>query len=42
MSSGSITAVAEGAVYPLLFNFAEPPTPLVVEGLAVLSAQIAE
>jgi len=40
--ASSITAVAEGAVYPLLFNFAEPPTPLVVEGLAVLSAQIAE
>ncbi len=40
--AGSITAVAEGAVYPLLFNYAEPPTPLVVEGLAVLGAQIAE
>ncbi|MDE0654163.1 MAG: ABC transporter substrate-binding protein [bacterium] len=39
--AGSITAVAEGAVYPLLFNYAEPPTPLVVEGLSVLSTQIA-
>ncbi|MCY4164099.1 MAG: ABC transporter substrate-binding protein [bacterium] len=40
--ASSITAVAEGAVYPLLFNYAEPPTPLVVEGLSVLSAQIAK
>ncbi|MDE0579364.1 MAG: ABC transporter substrate-binding protein [bacterium] len=39
--ASSITAVAEGAVYPLLFNFAEPPTPLVVMGLSVLSAEIA-
>lgn len=38
----SITAVADGAVYPLLFNWAEPPTPLVVEGLSVLSDQITE
>lgn len=38
--AGSITAVAEGAVYPMLFNYAEPPTPLVVKGLAVLSQQI--
>jgi iron complex transport system substrate-binding protein len=36
----SITAVSEGAVYPLLFNFAEPPTPLVVDGLAELGDQI--
>ncbi len=36
----SITAVTDGAVYPLLFNFAEPPTPLVVDGLAELSDQI--
>ncbi|MCY4631587.1 MAG: ABC transporter substrate-binding protein [bacterium] len=40
--AGSITAVAEGAVYPLLFNFAEPPSPIVVKGLSVLSDQIAE
>lgn len=38
--AGSITAVAEGAVYPMLFNYAEPPTPLVVKGLSVLSEQI--
>ena len=38
--AGSITAVVDGAVYPLLFNFAEPPTPLVVKGLAMLSDQI--
>ena len=36
----SITAVEQGAVYPLLFNWAEPPTPLVVKGLSGLSAQI--
>ena len=40
--ASSITAVADGAVYPLLFNWAEPPTPLVVEGLSVLSDQITE
>jgi iron complex transport system substrate-binding protein len=39
--AGSITAIAEGAVYPLLFNYAEPPTPLVVKGLSALSEQIA-
>jgi iron complex transport system substrate-binding protein len=38
--AGSITAVTEGAVYPMLFNYAEPPTPLVVKGLSVLSEQI--
>ncbi len=38
----SITAVSDGAVYPLLFNFAEPPTPLVVDGLSELGDQIAE
>jgi iron complex transport system substrate-binding protein len=38
--ASSITAVAEGAVYPLLFNFAEPPSPLVVDGLSVLSELI--
>lgn len=36
----SITAVADGAVYPLLFNFSEPPTPLVVEGLTILRDRI--
>lgn len=40
--ANSITAVEQGAVYPLLFNFAEPPTPLVVKGLSELSAQITE
>ncbi|WP_141014106.1 ABC transporter substrate-binding protein [Nocardioides sambongensis] len=29
-----ITAVAEGDVMPLLFNYVEPPTPLAVDGLA--------
>ena len=38
----SITAVEQGDVYPLLFNFAEPPTPLVVQGLSELSSQITE
>ena len=40
--AGSITAVEQGALYPLLFNYAEPPTPLVVKGLSKLSAQITE
>ncbi len=40
--AGSITAVAEGEVYPLLFNFAEPPSPIVVRGLSVLGDQISE
>jgi len=39
--ASSITAVADGAVYPLLFNYAEPPTPLVVQGLSVLADRIA-
>lgn len=38
--ASGITAVANGAVYPMLFNYAEPPTPLVVKGLSVLSEQI--
>jgi iron complex transport system substrate-binding protein len=38
--ASGITAVADGAVYPMLFNYAEPPTPLVVKGLSVLSDQI--
>ncbi|MEM8925892.1 MAG: ABC transporter substrate-binding protein [Actinomycetota bacterium] len=38
----SIAAVDDGAVYPLLFNFAEPPTPLVVDGLSELSDQITQ
>ena len=40
--AGSITAVEQGALYPLLFNYTEPPTPLVVKGLSKLSAQITE
>lgn len=32
--AGGITAVREGDVLPLLFNFTEPPTPLAVDGLA--------
>ena len=39
--ASSITAIADGAVFPLLFNYAEPPTPLVVKGLSLLSEQIA-
>ena len=38
--ASSIRAVSTGAVYPLLFNFAEPPTPLVVKGLEILSEQL--
>ncbi len=40
--ASSIKAVAEGKVYPLQFNFAEPPSPIVVRGLSVLGDQIAE
>ena len=40
--ASSITAVAEGDVYPLQFNFAEPPSPIVVKGLSVLGERIAE
>ena len=40
--ASSITAVAEGDVYPLQFNFAEPPSPIVIQGLSVLGDQIAE
>lgn len=39
--ASSITAVADGAVYPVLFNFSEPPTPLVVTGLSLIADQIA-
>jgi iron complex transport system substrate-binding protein len=35
-----ISAVSTGKVYPLLFNFSEPPSPLVVEGLARLSEML--
>jgi len=40
--AGSLTAVAEGEVYPLKFNFAEPPSPIVVKGLSNLGERIAE
>jgi iron complex transport system substrate-binding protein len=39
--ASGIRAVADGSVHPLLFNFAEPPTPLVVAGLSLLADQIA-
>lgn len=32
----AIDAVANGRVYPMLFNFAEPPSPIVVDGLDVM------
>lgn len=35
-----ITAVAKGAVHPLLFNYSEPPTPLVIKGLGLLAEKI--
>jgi iron complex transport system substrate-binding protein len=38
----AISAVANGRVHPLLFNFAEPPSPLVVEGLEILRGVLAE
>jgi iron complex transport system substrate-binding protein len=38
----AISAIANDRVIPLLFNFAEPPSPLVVEGLAMLRAQLSE
>ena len=36
--AAATTAVAEGRVLPMLLNFAEPPTPLAVDGLAQLVA----
>ncbi|MFN3257846.1 MAG: ABC transporter substrate-binding protein [Ilumatobacter sp.] len=39
--AGAIRAVANGDTYPLLFNYAEPPTPLVVQGLEILAEQLA-
>lgn len=39
--ASAITAVRDGRVYPLLFNFSEPPSPLVVEGLALLAERLA-
>jgi iron complex transport system substrate-binding protein len=38
--ASSITAVITDAVFPLLFNFAEPPTPLVVKGVGILAEAI--
>ncbi len=35
-----IKAVADGAVYPVLFNYSEPPTPLVVKGLQVIADEL--
>jgi iron complex transport system substrate-binding protein len=35
--SSEISAVKSGKVYPLLFNFSEPPSPLVIDGLDRLS-----
>lgn len=32
----AIAAVANGRVYPMLFNFAEPPSPIVIDGLDVM------
>ncbi|AXK47001.1 ABC transporter substrate-binding protein [Brachybacterium saurashtrense] len=38
----ALPAVRDGAVLPLLFNFAEPASPLVVEGLERIAAWLAE
>ncbi|MBM7515876.1 ABC transporter substrate-binding protein [Nocardioides nitrophenolicus] len=37
----SITAVREGELLPLLFNYVEPPTPLALDGLAQVRARFA-
>lgn len=36
----AISAVRDGRVYPLLFNFSEPPSPLVVDGLTLLAERV--
>ncbi|MCA9878338.1 MAG: ABC transporter substrate-binding protein [Thermomicrobiales bacterium] len=38
----AISAIRDGRVYPLLFNFSEPPSPLTVEGLSRLAELLAE
>ncbi|MDT9594986.1 ABC transporter substrate-binding protein [Nocardioides zeae] len=40
--AGALRAVESGAMLPLLLNFAEPPTPLAVDGLEQLIAFLAE
>ena len=37
----TIKAVSNGRVFPMLFNFAEPPSPLVVDGLDLIAEQFA-
>lgn len=38
----AISAIQNGRVYPLLFNYAEPPSPLAVDGLAILQQLLAQ
>jgi iron complex transport system substrate-binding protein len=38
----AIAAVQSGTLIPMLFNFAEPPSPLVFDGLDLLSAALTE
>lgn len=40
--AASITAVREGEVLPLLFNYVEPPTPLALDGLAQIEERFGE
>lgn len=37
----AISAIQTGRVYPLLFNFAEPPSPIAVDGLSLLAELLA-
>lgn len=37
----AISAIRNGRVYPLLFNFSEPPSPLAVDGLSLLAELLA-
>jgi iron complex transport system substrate-binding protein len=37
----AISAIRNGHVYPLLFNFSEPPSPLAVQGLSILAGILA-
>jgi iron complex transport system substrate-binding protein len=39
--ASAIAAVSSGETYPLLFNYSEPPTPLVIKGLEILSERLA-
>ncbi|MFT4040572.1 MAG: ABC transporter substrate-binding protein [Thermomicrobiales bacterium] len=39
--ASAISAVKNGRIYPVLFNYSEPPSPLAVDGLARLAELLA-